>query len=302
MTLLGLLALLIAAPAFAEPAEKPAYVDPAILKARADDLRDAVADMNVSNIALKTRAEGFFDSLPKANLVVPVYRRQMDRERVGGDMGTVEKMADEADRRIEQWKRTHKEPPSPDVVAAVAQARTLKEGDRLSYDEQGQLQQNQMGLFTYLRDRLEGGRVKLNERMKLLGALVGHAFTYATVAHESKHALDREAGRLTPEQQIAGEIAAFKVQYEWLALMDPSGEKMLTLHGTLRERRDRAVDPDIKAAYNEAVVYLEHLSDVRATNGDEGELKKLVEKLGYEDGHDHDGREHGRGAVSPTSA
>lgn len=295
MALLGLLALLIAAPASAEPAEKPAYVDPAILRRRADDLRDAVADMNVSNVAIKTRAEGFFDAIPKAEIVVPVYRRQMDRERVGGDMGTVEKMADEADRRIEQWKRTHKEPPSPDVVAAVAQARALQAGERLGYDEQGKLQRNQMGLFTYMRDRLDGGVVKLNERMKLLGALVGHAFTYATVAHEAKHASDREAGRLSPEKQIEGEIAAFKVQYEWLALMDPSGEKMLTLHGTLKLRRDRAVDPDVKAAYNEAVVYLEHLSDVRATNGDEGELKKLVEKLGYEDGHDHDGRDHDRG-------
>lgn len=297
MALLGLLALLIAAPALAEPAEKPVYVDPSVLRQRADDLRDAVADMNVSNVAIKTRAEGFFDAIPKANLVVPTYRRQMDRERVGGDMGSVEKMAEEADRRVEQWKRTHKEPPSPDVVAAIAQARTLQAGERLDYDSEGKLQQNQMGLFTYMRDRLEGGRVKLNERMKLLGALVGHAFTYATVAHESKHASDREAGRLTPEKQIEGEIAAFRVQYEWLALMDPSGEKMLTLHGTLKLRRDRAVDPDIKAAYNEAVVYLEHLSDVRATNGDEGELKKLVEKLGYEDDHDH-----GRGAVSPTSA
>ncbi|UPT74773.1 MAG: hypothetical protein M0D55_03355 [Elusimicrobiota bacterium] len=161
-----------------------------------------------------------------------------------------------------------------------------------------------MGLFTYMRDRLTGGIVKLNDRMKLLGALVGHAFTYATVVHEAKHARDRESGRLTPEKQIAGEIAAFRVQHDWLALMDPSGERMLTLWGALKLRRDRAVDPDAKAAYAEAVVYLEHLSDVRSTGGDEDKLKKLVHKLGYADGHDHhdhDGHDHGRAAALPPA-
>lgn len=305
MALHALLALLIAAPALARGPEQAAYADPALLKARAEALRDAVADMNVSNVAIKTRAEGFFDAIPKTEIVVPVYRRRMDREPVRGELGTVEKMADEADRRIEQWKRTHKEPPPPELESVVAQARTLQDQERLSYDTEGRLQSNQMGLFTYLRDRLDGGIVKLNERMKLLGALVGHAFTYATVAHEAKHAKDRESGRLSPEKQVEGEIAAFKVQHDWLALMDPSGERMLTLHGTLRLRRDQAVDPDIKAAYAEAVTYLEHLSDVRETGGDEAKLKKLVEKLGYADPghhHDHDGHDHGRGSASPTSA
>ena len=88
--------------------------------------------------------------------------------------------------------------------------------------------------------------------------------------------------------------------------MDPSGERMLTLHGSLKMWMLREPDDQIKVALNEAVAYLEHLSDVVATNGEEGELKKLVEKLGYSDGHhhdDHDGDEHkGRGAALPTSA
>ena len=163
-----------------------------------------------------------------------------------------------------------------------------------------------MGIFKYMRDRLDGGFVKLNDRMKILGILVGDAFTYATVTHEAQHSLDRAAGRLTPEAEIAGELSAFKTQYLWLKLMDPSGERMLTLHGSLKIWMLREPDDKIKVALNEAVTYLEHLSDVVSTNGKDDELMKLIKKLGYSDGHhhdDHDGDEHkGRGAALPTSA
>lgn len=299
------------APAFADqPAPAPAEqesVTPATLKARADDLRDAVADMSVSNVSIKTRAHGFFDKLPEQQLAVAAgnYRR-MDREPVTGKVGSIDGMQETADRRIAEWKRTHNEPPPPEVEATVAQARALKEGKSLSYDNEGQLAPNQMGIFKYMRDRLDGGFVKLNDRMKILGILVGDAFTYATVSHEAQHSLDRAGGRLTPEQEIAGEVSAFKTQYLWLKLMDPSGERMLTLHGSLKIWMLREPDDKIKNALNEAVVYLEHLSDVVSTNGKEAELKKLVEKLGYSDGHKHDHgddeHERSRGAASPTSA
>ncbi|MDD5302719.1 MAG: hypothetical protein PHS14_06365 [Elusimicrobia bacterium] len=310
MALSALAFLLMAAPAFADqPAPAPApqaFVDPATLKARAEALRDAVADQSVSDISVKSRAYGFFDKLPEERLVVAAgnYRR-MDREPVTGKAGSIEGMQEAADKRIAEWKRTHAEPPPPDLMATVAQALALKEGKSLSYDAEGRLAPNQMGIFKYMRDRLDGGMVKLNERMKLLAVMVGDAFTYATVAHEARHSLDRAAGRLTPEQEVAGEVSAFRTQYLWLKLMDPSGERMLTLHGSLKMWMLREPDDKIKAALGEAVVYLEHLSDVVSTNGKEDELKKLVEKLGYSDGHDHDhdGDEHkGRGAALPTSA
>ncbi|UPT74774.1 MAG: hypothetical protein M0D55_03360 [Elusimicrobiota bacterium] len=114
MALSALLALLIAVPAFAQgPAEPQPVVDPAILRERADNLRDAVADMSVSNVSIKARAHGFFDALPREQIAVPVYRRRMDREPVRGELGSIEKMAEEADARIDRWKRTHKEPPPP---------------------------------------------------------------------------------------------------------------------------------------------------------------------------------------------
>jgi hypothetical protein len=311
MALLAFLFLLIAAPVLADaPAAAPAaqaFVDPATLKARAEALRDAVADNSVSDISVKSQAYGFFDKLPDEKLVVASgsYRR-MEREPVTGKVGSIEGMQEAADRRVAEWKRTHSEPPPPDLEASIAQARALQEGKRLSYDSKGELQDNQMGIFKYMRDSLDNGFVKLNERMKLLGILVGDAFTYATVAHEAQHAIDRAAGRLSPEQEIAGEVSAFRVQYLYLKLIDPTGERMLTLHGSLKMWMLREPDPKIKDALNGAVVYLEHLSDVVSTNGKEDELKKLVEKLGYADGHHHhDDGDHdhaGRGAALPTSA
>jgi hypothetical protein len=310
MTSPALVLLLLAASARAEQsAPAPAaqeYVDPEALRARAEALRDAVADVSVSNFAIKERAHGFFDKLPMERLAVPVgnYRR-MEQERVDGRLGSIEGMQKAADARIEEWKRTHHEPPPPELLQSADEARALQAGKRLDYDAEGRLAPNQMGTFKYMKDQLTGGLVTLNQRMRLLSAIVGEAFTYATVAHEARHSLDRAAGRLSPEREIEGEISAFRSQYLWLKLMDPSGERMLTLHGTLKLRRDRAVDPDIKAAYAEAVVYIEHLSDVRSTGGDEDKLKKLVEKLGYSDGHDHhdhDGHEHGRAAALPPSA
>lgn len=302
MAFSALLALLIAVPALAaQPAPAPAaqeFVDPATLRARADALRDAVADTAVSDVSVKTRSQGFFDKLPQETLVVPVRHRLMDREPVAGKLGTIEGMQAEADRRIENWKRTHTEPPPPDLESAVNQARQLKDSERLSYDTEGQLRENQMGIFKYMRDSLDGGYVKLNETMKILTALVGECFTYATVAHEAQHARDRAAGRLSPEKEIEGEVSAFRIEYLWLKLMDPSGERMLTLHGTLRLERDRASDPKLKAILSESVTYLEHLSEIIETNGQDDKLKKLVERLGYSDGHDH---EH-RSASSPTSA
>ena len=306
MALLTLTFLLIAAPAFAnEPAPASApqeFVDPGVLKARADALRDSVADTRVSDVAVKSQAYGFFDKLPEERLVVATgHYRRMEREAVAGKIGSIEGMQETADRRIAEWKRTHVEPPPPELTASVAEARALAENKRLGYDTRGELSENQMGIFQYMRNSLSGGVVKLNERMKILGALVGDAFTYATVAHESRHSLDRAAGTLTPEAEIAGEVSAFKTQYLWLKLMDPTGERMLTLHGSLKMQMLREKDPEIKELLNSAVTYLEHLSEVVETNGDKAELEKLVKKLGYADEHDHDGHKS-RGAVSPTSA
>lgn len=310
MTLAFLVLLLVAAPtatAKTAPASVQTFVDPATLRARAEALREAAADPAVSDIAIKERARGFFDRLPEETLVVPVYYRRMDRESVTGKLGTIEGMQKTADARVEWWKRTHTEPPPADLEAAMAEARALKDDGRLSYDAEGKLAANQLGVFRYMRDQLTGGVIQLNDRMRLFAAMVGEAFAYATVAHEAEHACARAAGRLSPDKEIAGEMSAFRVQFMWIKLMDPNGERMLTLHAGLKLWMERAMDPMLKDALRGAVAYLEHLSDVVATNGKEDELRELIKRLGYKNGHheDHDdgqGRDVGRAAATPTSA
>lgn len=311
MKFLGLALLLLASPALADgPApvedgkDAKAYIDPVTLKARAEELRDAVAGNQTSDISLHQRAHSLFGNVSQQPLVLAVNTsRRMEREGVTGEKGSIEGMQKAAVVRIAAWRRTHAEPPPPEMQATLDKSDLLAESKALSYDDADALKANQMGLFKYMRDRLDGGFVKLNDRMKLLGIMVGNAFTYATVAHETQHARDREAGLLTPEEEVAGEVRAFRTQYLYLKMIDPTGERLLTLHGSLKIWRDTETDKKVKVALNEAVVYLEHLSDVVETNGTDENLKKLVERLGYKDGDKHEHEEHeSRGTNEPVSA
>ena len=89
-------------------------------------------------------------------------------------------------------------------------------------------------------------------------------------------------------------MSSFRVQFQWLKLMDPSGERMLTLHSALKLRLARETDPLVKDALKGAVDYLEHLSDVVATNGKDKDLRELAERL-YGGGR-------GGGTHAPVSA
>ena len=72
MALLALAFLLMARPSRTSPSPPPRNSSTPALKARADALRDAVADMSVSDVAIKTQAQGFFDQLPNRQLIVAV--------------------------------------------------------------------------------------------------------------------------------------------------------------------------------------------------------------------------------------
>ena len=73
-----------------------------------------------------------------------------------GKIGSIEGMQEAADRRIAEWKRTHVEPPPPELTASVAEARALTENKRLGYDTQGELSDNQMGIFGQEQQHVAG--------------------------------------------------------------------------------------------------------------------------------------------------
>lgn len=309
MTLSALLLLAAASPAFAqEAAPAQDWIAPETLQKRADDLRDAVADRARPDAGLREDARAMFDRVPAESLAIPVYYRRVDRERVDGELGAVDKMLTTADERVEWWKRQYREEPPPVFEGARKQAAAMaEEKGRLQFDETGRMGENQMGTFRYLTDRLTGGVIRLNQKLALLATRIGQAFAYSTVVHEGKHARDREDGNLTPEQEVEGEVRAFKAQYQWLTIMDPRGERLVVLHSTLKLRLKRKPEDRVTA---EAVEYLEHLGEVLETGGKDDKLRELVKRLGYKDraGHRHhhgDGHDHedeGRGANAPVSA
>ena len=295
------LAALLAAPSRAQYATAPAAaapddaaqaeqarVDPGALHVESENLRDAIMDPKVSASGAKELARSFFDRVNAVGTPVAVLPRT-ERERVTGELGSIEGFQRTAEARLEEWRKRTREVPPPELSQAVELARRMNDGEKLDFE--GGMAENQMGVFRYMKDRYDG-IIRLNDRLQLLAAIIGPAFAYATVAHESAHARDRAAGKLGDESEIDGEIRAFKTQYLWLMLMDPIGERLMVLRSTvalsLRRRRDPVKELALK--------YLDHLVSVRETAGDERSLRKLVEALGY--GNDGHNRQPGK----PSSA
>ena len=301
------LALLLAAalPALAEePGPVPVLVSPETLRERADSLRDAVADSARPDAEISAGARAMFERAPMEAVAFPVYRRFVDRERVDGGVATVKGMLTAADERVEWWKKRYKETPPPEFAAGMKTAADMaEERGRLDFDESGSMADNQMGTFRYSLDSLQDGVIRLNARLALLATRIGQAFAYSTVVHEGKHARDRRDGKLTPQEEIEGEVRAFKAQYQWLTIMDPRGERLAVLHSTLTLRLKRRPEDKLTAA---ALEYLTHLCEVRGTEGKDDALRELVKRLGYRDrdghGHDHGHEGEGRDAAAPVSA
>ena len=286
-----LLGLLLGAtlPARAQTAsgKDPLLVSPDTVRKQTEDLRDAVASPSSTDYGVHSQAAGFFEGLQRET---PMFRppvHVMDRERVDGHVGTVDGMILTAQQRYDHYKMTSTEVPDPELDGAISYAKGLREQKRADFDKTGAMADNQMGVFRYAKEKLDGGMVELNARMALLATRIGEAFTYATLVHEAAHARARAAGRLTPDKVIDGEVEAYRVQYRWLKLVDPSEERLVVLHVTLSKYLKMHPEDRVTA---QAISYLSHLVDLYNTEGDEKKIREYVKKLGYEEGdHDHDG-------------
>jgi hypothetical protein len=296
----ALLLLAAALPAIAseDPQEARGWVDLPGLEQGATILRDSVADPRSSAVKLKNEAASQFDHM-RNPVAVNAYYRRVEREAPTGELTTVEGLQKTAERRVEIWRARFKETPPPEIVDAVKKAKSMRDEERLDFDRTGSMPENQMGSFHYAVDSLTGGSIHLNQMLRLLGAMLGEAFVYATVAHEAQHAADREAGLLGPDRVLEGEIRAFKTQYRWLKLFDPLGERIAVAHSTLTLKMRRKPDPLTKRALD----YLDHLYEVLATEGKDEEIRKLVKRMGYEErGHKHHHDPSPRASRAPLSA
>lgn len=256
-----------------------------------DHLRDALADPSKTDLAIYDMAHDLgHRRIPSTTISVRGAIRGWDREPAAPPRpADVDALMSVAQRRLLDAR----DAPHADLTGAYEMARTLHSGGLVDFDKERALAAAQMGVYRFIPHKSELGTVRLNNFLSLIAVKVGYAFAFATLIHESAHALDHIRGALSDEGVVAGEVFAFRVQYLWLRTMDPYGERLAYLRTNLmKEMQD---DPN--ALTEMALNYANHLDDVVGTGGDKEKIKALVQKLGYDDGHDH-----GRGQASPTSA
>jgi len=262
---------------------RPTAVDPVLLQKKADDLRDAVADPGSSLYRLHADAGALFNNVQSQTPVRRPHARLIERENVDGRIGTLDGMIEAANRRFDAYKLRFHAPPPPDATASAETAVAFKEQGRADFDKKNRLTDEQMGVFRYAPADVAGGVIELNRRLALIATRIGEAFAYSTLVHEATHARDRAAGKLSPEHAKDGEVNAFRVEYLWLTTMDPTGMRLIDLQLTLDDWTKRH-PKDVLSAH--ALAYVQHLTALRQTGGEEKKLRKFVDDLGYEDDPD----------------
>ncbi|MDE2491792.1 MAG: hypothetical protein KGM24_13180 [Elusimicrobia bacterium] len=275
-TFAAALSLACAAPALAAP-PGPTVVS---VRKSAEALRDAVA-ADPSPADARVRNAAFFEGLLRETPSARANPYAMDREPVSGVEGGVDAMLSTARVREETYRLTHPAPPA-ELSTAMDEAAFLRGADRAVVDAKGRLSGAEMGAFLYPKaDPKDPGRVILSPWLKLMTTRIGEAFTYSTLVHESAHAVQRAQGRLSPVRVVDDEVEAFRVEYEWLSVMDPTGDRLIRLDSALRLYVPRH-PKDLVAA--KSLDYLDKLMKLRETGGQDEPLKEYVKDLGYRDG------------------
>jgi hypothetical protein len=271
-----------AAPALAAPAA------PTVAQVRrsADAMRDAVAG-DPSPADASARNAAFFEGLLRETPSARPNPYAMDREPVDGSEGDIEGMIFTARMREENYRLTHPAPPD-ELETAMDEASALRDADRAEIDRSGRLTGDEMGAYLYSKtDSKDLGRVILSPWLKLMTTRIGEAFAYSTLVHESAHAVAHAHGRLSPVHVIADEVEAFRVEYEWLSVMDPTGDRLIRLDSAMRLYVPRH-PKDLVAA--KSLTYLDNLMKLRETGGETDKLAAYAKSLGYRDGErGHDG-------------
>lgn len=265
---------------------------------KANELKDAVATPMYRDEDVAALAHDFFGKIPGATIKVEGKFRGWDFEPAAEKSETsVARLIETADKRLLYF---NKNVPAPELLEAQSYAHAVNGAGKLDFDRAGSMDKSQMGVYEYFAKKMELGVIKLNNLLKEVAAEAGDAFAYATVAHESGHTRDHQHGKLSPKDVIAGEVRAFKTQYQWISVIDPYGERLAFLRTKLMAEQERSPS----AVRGRVLTYMNHLADVAETGGDEKKLRELVIKLGYDEhGHDHspgDGHDHG-GALPTRS-
>lgn len=177
---------------------------------------------------------------------------------------------------------------SAEVVEAYLHGEQMRERGLAGYDQDGQLGGGQLGVYVYTPEQALA--IRYNDRMREVQEYAGNEWAVATKIHEDAHARDHIKGELNPIQVRKGEVLAYKTEYLWLQMIDPTGEKLSWARATIGK-----FAPASSKAPPFVGQYLEHLAMIR-DYGDRGDFPGLVAALGYQDGSGGSFAEHLHGA------
>lgn len=177
---------------------------------------------------------------------------------------------------------------SAEVVEAYLHGEQMRERGLAGYDDDGQLGGGQLGVYVYTPQQALA--IRYNDRMREVQQYAGNEWAVATKIHEDAHARDHSKGELNPIQVRKGEVLAYKTEYLWLQMIDPTGEKLSWARATIGK-----FAPASSKAPPFVGQYLEHLAMIR-DYGDRGDFQGLVAALGYQDGSGSSFAEHLHGA------
>ena len=292
-------AFFIAALASQASANLTAVIDTAKVEARVDDvstelgqMRDLIAAPRTGDeqdYAVSNKAQILFNQrIPATKFSVKVPLHPWEQEQnIPETPASIDRMIKNSEQRLRESP-----PPDPELCQTFQQAETMKDQGRINYDQKNALDENQMGVYRYLKNGGLGS-VEINEALALIATVVGDAFVFSTVVHEAVgHAMDPN---LSSEGVIAGEVYAFKMQYLWLKAIDPSGTRLALLRGKLMQMQKNHPSKLVKMALD----YTASLDVLVGTGGDKGKIRQYVIDLDYQEGQEHDGK---RGGTSPVSA
>lgn len=251
------------------------------LDRESDGLRDAAANLTLSEDHLYARAQALWGRIPgedttgigpvtlrgweKPKIHTAEYQAREERETIN-----IDGISQEVRNRILQ-----SEVPEPEVLEAYRYGEALKSSQMKTYDEDGQLGGGVLGVYKYTRDSAIG--IFLNQMMRRVQAWAGNEFAAATDLHENAHARDHNKGHLNPVEVKKGEKLAYKTEFLWLQMMDPKGEKLSWARATIGKfATGPAKAPQFVGEY------LEHLAMIRRF-GEVGDYDGLVTALGYRD-------------------
>jgi hypothetical protein len=287
------LTLLAPGAAVAAPREAGATVD--VFRERVVEVARTAADPAASPAAVWEKGQAFFGSIPATRIQVQANLR-------GWDFG-VDALGDGREVTAQELSAYGREKLSDLNVGPVPVPDTLRDSVNglTRLDAAGMVKtrydmgESLMGALIHDERNPSAARIDTNARLLAIAAVIGKAFGFATMAHEARHLFEFLLGRLSSRAVVAGEIPAFRSQYDWLVLVDPHGERLpyARLYVDNLARRYPHVE-----TYRDARRFLLHLAEVRATNGEERAIRELIERLGYREGEQHhpgDGHAHDDG-------